>query len=196
MVLKPEPIFAAVESISAEPGTPILLMTPQGVPFKQKLAEELSKNGELIIICGHYEGFDERIRTLATHEVSLGDFVLTGGELPALTIVDAVGRLIPGVLGKQSSLAEESFVCGLLEGPQYTKPVEFRGMLVPEVLRSGDHKAVAQWRREESLRRTARGRPDLLANLKLPRRSRRSWMKFSIKSELCELTPSMCKDHA
>jgi len=167
MVLKPEPIFAAVESIQRAANSPVVLMTPQGVPFKQTDAESLSNEADIVLICGHYEGFDERIRTLCTHEISLGDYVLTGGELAALIIVDAVGRLKPGVLGKQISLADESFVSGLLEAPHYTKPPEFRGMAVPEVLRNGDHKAIAQWRRAEALKRTALRRPDLLAGVKL-----------------------------
>lgn len=172
MVLKPEPIYAAVESISRRQGDPVLLMTPQGVPFKQDQAQQWSDSVDIVLICGHYEGFDERIRSMATAEVSVGDFVLTGGELPALAVIDAIGRLIPGVLGKQTSLADESFVSGLLEAPQYTKPAQFRGMVVPEVLRSGDHQAVARWRRLEALRRTALRRPDLLASLELSRTER------------------------
>jgi len=167
MVLKPEPIFAAVESIAKPRSSPVLLMTPQGTPFKQRDAELLATETDIVIICGHYEGFDERIRTLATREISIGDFVLTGGELAALTVIDAVGRLIPGVLGKQISLAEESFNASLLEGPQYTKPPEFRGMLVPEILRSGHHKAVATWRRKEAVKRTVLRRPDLVENAEL-----------------------------
>jgi len=162
MVLKPEPMFACVESIRRQPESPVLLMTPQGRPFTQELAAQLAHESDITFICGHYEGFDERIRTLATMEVSLGDYVLTGGELPALTIIDAVGRLVPGVLGKMVSLAHESFNDGILEGPQYTKPAEFRDMCVPEVLRSGDHKAVDIWRRERALEETFRNRPDLL----------------------------------
>ena len=162
MVLKPEPMFACVESIKRPPTSPVLLMTPQGRPFDQALAAELAQESDITFLCGHYEGFDERIRSLATMEVSLGDFVLTGGELPALAVVDAVGRLIPGVLGKMVSLANESFNDGLLEGPQYTKPAEFRDMVVPEILRSGDHQKVGRWRREKALEETWRNRPDLL----------------------------------
>jgi tRNA (guanine37-N1)-methyltransferase len=173
MVLKPEPIFAAVESISRPGNSPVLLMTPQGSVFRQSDAAALSGESDIVIICGHYEGFDERIRTLATREISLGDYVLTGGELPALVVIDAVGRLVPGVVGKQTSLADESFVAGLLEAPQYTKPVEFRGMVVPDVLRSGDHKAVADWRRLESLKRTALRRPDLLDSVELTNQEQR-----------------------
>jgi tRNA (guanine37-N1)-methyltransferase len=167
MVLKPEPFFAAVESISNWQHSPVILTTPQGQPFKQSLADDMATKTDIIILCGHYEGFDERIRTLATHEVSIGDFVLTGGELAALTMIDAIGRLVPGVLGKTMSLAEESFTDGLLEPPQYTKPAEFRGMHVPEILRSGDHKAMTKWRRRESLKRTLKRRPDLLQTVQL-----------------------------
>lgn len=162
MVLKPEPMFAALESIQRPAGSPVLLMTPQGLPFSQEQACALSQEKDITLICGHYEGFDERIRTLATVEVSLGDFVLTGGELPALAVIDAVSRLVPGVIGKAISLHNESFVDGLLEGPQYTKPVEYRGMLVPEVLRSGNHREIARWRRQEALKRTLARRQDLL----------------------------------
>lgn len=167
MVLKPEPFFAAVESIEGWNTAPILLTSPQGKPFKQEMADQFASGSQIIIMCGHYEGFDERIASLATHEVSLGDFVITGGELAALAIIDAVGRLVPGVLGTQMSLAEESFTHGLLEPPQYTKPAEFRGMVVPEILRSGDHKAIEKWRRAQSIKRTAERRPDLLDAAKL-----------------------------
>lgn len=167
MVLKPEPFFAACESIEKTPGSPVLLMTPQGSIFTQDLAHTLAEQEHITLICGHYEGFDERIRTLATHEVSIGDYVLTGGELAALTVIDAVGRLIPGVIGKSISLAHESFVDGVLEGPQYTKPAEFRGMSVPEILRSGNHSAIERWRRKQALKRTLNRRPDLFAKLNL-----------------------------
>jgi len=172
MVLKPEPFFAAMESITRKADAPVLLMTPQGMPFKQNLAQSLSTESDITIICGHYEGFDERIRSLATHEVSIGDYVLTGGELSALTVIDAVGRLIPGVIGKSISLANESFVGSLLEGPQYTKPPEFRGMEVPDVLRSGNHQLVARWRRQQALKRTFQRRPDLLAEADLDKDDR------------------------
>ncbi len=173
MVLKPEPFFAAVESVERKSDSPVLLMTPQGLPFKQELAESLSGWQHIVIICGHYEGFDERIRTLATHEVSAGDFVLTGGELPALIVIDAVSRLVPGVVGKPTSLYRESFVDGLLEGPQYTKPPLFRGMAVPEILRSGNHEEVARWRRQQALKRTLERRPDLIARAELSESDRR-----------------------
>jgi tRNA (guanine37-N1)-methyltransferase len=167
MVLKPEPIFAALEAIQRAQNSPVCLLTPQGQTFSQRMAEALSEEQDITLICGHYEGFDERIRSLATMEISIGDFVVTGGELPALTLLDAVGRLIPGVLGKFDSAAEESFNNSLLEAPHYTKPAEFRGMIVPEILRSGDHKAIALWRRQQALKRTLDRRPDLLSNASL-----------------------------
>lgn len=183
MVLKPEPFFSAVESIENWQSSPVILTTPQGMPFKQALADELATKYDIIMLCGHYEGFDERIRTLATHEVSIGDFVLTGGELAALTMIDAIGRLVPGVLGKTMSLAEESFTDGLLEPPQYTKPAEFRGMHVPEILRSGDHKAVTKWRRRESLKRTLQRRPDLLNSVTLSDEEKRLLSELSASDE-------------
>lgn len=167
MVLKPEPFYAAFESIQRKENTPVLLTSPQGKPFKQELAWSLSRETDITILCGHYEGFDERISSLTTMELSTGDYVLTGGELAALTVIDAVGRLVPGVIGKSISLARESFEDGLLEGPQYTKPPVFRDMEVPEVLRSGNHKDIERWRRQESLKRTLKIRPDLLADARL-----------------------------
>lgn len=167
MVLKPEPFFAAFESIERQAASPVLLTTPEGVPFKQEHAQALSREQDVTLFCGHYEGFDERIRTLATMEVSLGDYVLTGGELPSLAVIDATARLVPGVVGKHISVFEESFADGLLEGPAYTKPPEFRGMEVPEVLRGGNHKEITRWRRQQALRRTLERRPDLLASAKL-----------------------------
>ncbi len=174
MVLKPEPFFAAFESIERSAGSPVLLMSPQGERFAHNSAARLAETEvDITILCGHYEGFDERIRTLATHEYSMGDYVLTGGELAALVVIDAVGRLVPGVVGKHLSVQTESFVDGLLEGPQYTKPVEFRGMMVPEVVRSGNHKLIAAWRRQEALRRTFERRPDLLEAAELDKADRR-----------------------
>jgi len=173
MVMKPEPLYAAFESIKRIDESPVILTSPRGQPFTQKLAHQFSENPtkELTIICGRYEGIDERVAKLATHEISMGDFILTGGELPALAFIDAIARLIPGVIGKALSLVDESFGQGLfqdiLEAPQYTKPPEFRGMLVPEVLRNGDHKAIAKWRREEALRITHERRPDLLEKASL-----------------------------
>ncbi len=167
MVLKPEPFFAAFDEIHRSSHSPVLLMTPQGCPFTQELAIKLSREEEITIICGHYEGFDERIRSLATCELSVGDYILTGGELAALVVIDSVGRLLPGVVGKPASTANESFADGLLEGPQYTRPLVFRGMKVPPILLSGDHKKIAKWRREKALERTWLRRPDLLAKVDL-----------------------------
>ncbi len=173
MVLKPQPIFDAVDHVRKQGGAVamerVLLMTPTGRPFTQRLAQELSEtDGRLIFICGHYEGFDERIaQHLATDEVSLGDFVMTGGEIAAMAMVDATVRLLPGVLGNEASAEEESFVTGLLEYPQYTRPAEFRGLKVPDVLLSGHHARIAQWRRGQALYRTWRRRPDLLAQAEL-----------------------------
>ena len=165
MVMKPEPLFAAVEAVY-ESG-PIILMSPQGRVFTQAVARELAQQPRITLICGHYEGVDERIREhLATDEISLGDFVLTGGELAAMVIVDAVSRLLSGVLAPGST-EEESHAAGLLEYPQYTRPPEFRGWHVPETLLSGNHAAIARWRRKEALRRTRARRPDLLARADL-----------------------------
>jgi tRNA (guanine37-N1)-methyltransferase len=173
MVLKPEPFYAAFESIERAPASPVILMTPQGRPFKQETANRLSEETDITLICGHYEGFDERIRSLCTDEISLGDFVLTGGELPSLAIIDSTARLVPGVIGKMISLVNESFVDGLLEGPAYTKPPVFRDMEVPEVLRGGNHRAVEKWRRQQALKRTAERRPDLLPTAKLDAEDRK-----------------------
>ena len=162
MVLKPEPIFAAFDDIERPADSPVVMMSPQGEPLKHKRALALSGEDCITLICGHYEGFDERIRSLATLELSIGDYVLTGGELAALVVIDSVGRLVPGVLGKGASLLSESFSDGILEGPQYTKPPMYNEMEVPAIVRSGDHKAIARWRRLEALRRTVDRRPDLL----------------------------------
>ncbi len=164
MVMKVEPVFAAVESIcGAEPGFPIILMTPQGRPFSHAVAQELAREPRLALICGRYEGVDERIREhLVTDEISIGDYVLTGGELPALIILDALSRLQPGVLGDPDGAFDDSHANGLLEYPHYTRPPEFRGWQVPEVLLSGNHARIEKWRREQSLLRTLRRRPDLL----------------------------------
>ena len=169
MVMKPEPIFAAVEAIlGEETGVPVILLTPQGRLFTQAIAAELSHHRRMLLLCGRYEGVDERVRQyLATDEISIGDFVLTGGELAAMIIVDAVTRLLPGVLGDPGATFEDSHACGLLEGPHYTRPLVFRGWEVPEVLRSGNHAAIARWRREQALRRTFERRPDLLARADL-----------------------------
>ncbi len=163
MLLKPEPIFAAVESLPVLPQREIILMTPQGQPLDQPLLKDLATNyQQLVLICGHYEGVDERIRqNLVTKEVSLGDFVLTCGEIPALTLINGVTRLLPGTVGKEASLKAESFETELLDYPQYTRPAEYRGLQVPEVLRSGNHKLIDQWRKEEQIKRTRDRRPDL-----------------------------------
>ncbi|WP_114994076.1 tRNA (guanosine(37)-N1)-methyltransferase TrmD [Synechococcus sp. UW179A] len=163
MVLKPEPVFAAFESIPFSPRRRVLLMTPQGQPLTQPDLQRWADNyDQLVLLCGHYEGFDERIRSLADEEVSLGDFVLTGGELPAMTIINGVVRLLPGTVGTPASLLEESHSDLLLEHPHYTRPADFRGMRVPDVLRSGDHGAIAKWRQQQREQRTADRRPDLL----------------------------------
>ncbi|RME39773.1 MAG: tRNA (guanosine(37)-N1)-methyltransferase TrmD [Deltaproteobacteria bacterium] len=164
MVMKVEPVARALDALRDErPGARVLLMTPQGRRFDQAMARRLAREPGLIFVCGRYEGIDERIRSLVDDEISIGDVVLTGGELPAMLVIDAVARLIPGVLGSAGSLEDESFADGLLEYPQYTRPAEFRGMKVPEVLLSGDHGAIARWRRREQLRRTLARRPELLA---------------------------------
>ncbi|MHA6529289.1 tRNA (guanosine(37)-N1)-methyltransferase TrmD [Paenibacillus sp. BAC0078] len=169
MVLKPDPIFAAVEHVldasgNVEPVKPrIILMCPQGQPYNQRIAEELAQEQHLIFICGHYEGYDERIRAhLVTDELSVGDYVLTGGELPALTVIDSVVRLQPGALGNETSAVTDSFSTGLLEYPHYTRPAEFRGWKVPDILLSGHHANIEVWRREQALQRTLERRPDLL----------------------------------
>jgi tRNA (guanine37-N1)-methyltransferase len=164
MVLKPEPVFEAVESISSQgAGYPIILLTPQGRVFNQSIALELSQHEKIALICGRYEGVDERIRGhLVTDEISIGDYVLTGGELPALILMDAVARLLPGVLGDPDGATDDSHASGLLEYPHYTRPPEYRGESVPEILLSGDHAKIAKWRREQSLLRTLERRPDLL----------------------------------
>lgn len=164
MLLTPEPIFDAVTAITKGAKPRVILLCPQGERFTQKKAEELAREDHLVFICGHYEGFDERIREhLVTDELSLGDFVLTGGETAAMVMIDAVVRLLPGALPKASSHEDDSFSSGLLEFPQYTRPEDFRGMTVPDVLLSGNHAKIAEWRRTESLRRTLLRRPDLLA---------------------------------
>ena len=175
MVLKPEPIFEAVEAIKSdlhseeESGAlPIILLTPQGRLFSQQIALELSRHSHLVLICGHYEGVDERVREhLVTDEISIGDYVLSGGELAAMVVVDAIVRLVPGVLGSSASAIDDSHATGLLEYPQYTRPAVYQGWAVPEVLLSGNHAQIAKWRRKQTVIRTAKRRPDLLdkANL-------------------------------
>ena len=175
MVMRPEPLFAAVEAIQplAEPSAKVVLLTPQGRPLDSALAAELAERPRLLLICGRYEGVDERVSEhLVDREVSVADVVLSGGEIPALLLIDAVARRIPGVLGAEESLDEESFDEGLLEYPQYTRPREFRGWEAPAVLLSGHHAEVARWRREQRLRRTRARRPDLLAGAALTEQER------------------------
>jgi tRNA (guanine37-N1)-methyltransferase len=198
MVMKPEPIFNAVETVLAHPpgwalelgdtraeapapglpgtppGVPVILLSPQGRTFSQAIARELTGHARLALVCGRYEGFDERVRTLlATDEISIGDFVISGGELAASVVVDAVTRLLPGALGCQTGASDDSFATGLLEYPQYTRPPTFRGQSVPEILVSGDHARVARWRREQALLRTWQRRPDLLQTASLSDADRR-----------------------
>ncbi len=165
MVMKPEPIFAAIEAVYVS--GPIILLTPQGRLFNQQIAQELSREPRITLLCGHYEGIDERVRQhLITDEISIGDYVLTGGELAAMVVLDAVSRLLPGVLASEST-QEESHTSGLLEYPQYTRPPDFRGWRIPDILLSGHHAEIARWRRKESLRLTRQRRPDLFARLDL-----------------------------
>ncbi|MCG7376960.1 tRNA (guanosine(37)-N1)-methyltransferase TrmD [Paenibacillus sp. ACRSA] len=196
MVLKPDPIFAAVEDIldqREEATVPtlkaprIVLMCPQGETFTQQKAEELVQEDHLIFICGHYEGYDERIREfLVTDELSIGDYVLTGGELPAMVAIDSVVRLIPGVLGNETSAVTDSFSTGLLEYPHYTRPPEFRGMKVPDVLLSGHHLNIDAWRREQSLLRTLERRPDMLESAELTDKERIWLEELRLKKEKSE----------
>jgi tRNA (guanine37-N1)-methyltransferase len=169
MVLKPEPVFCAVESVlGAQPDCPVILLTPQGRLLSQQVVVELAQHERLALICGRYEGVDERVREhLVTDEISIGDYVLTGGELGAMIMVDAVARQIPGVLGARWAAEDDSHATGLLEGPHYTRPAVFRGWPVPEVLVSGNHAAIERWRREEALRRTWQRRPELLQSAPL-----------------------------
>jgi len=180
MVLKPEPIFEAVESIKGESATvPIILLTPQGRLFSQQIAQELSGYSRLILICGHYEGVDERVREhLATDEISIGDYVLSGGELAAMVVIDAAVRLLPGVLGSAASPLDDSHVAGLLEYPQYTRPASYRGWSVPEVLLSGNHAQIANWRREQAVQRTCKRRPELLDKAELSSEEKRLVQKL------------------
>jgi tRNA (guanine37-N1)-methyltransferase len=181
MVMKPEPVFEAIESVLAQEAdlpqpepVPVILLTPQGRVFTQRVAEELSRYERIALLCGRYEGVDERIREhLVTDEISVGDYVLTGGELPALLIIDAVSRLLPGVLGDPTGAEDDSHAMGLLEYPHYTKPPEFRGWKVPEVLASGNHARIDAWRREQALARTFQRRPDMLDKAELSEKDRK-----------------------
>lgn len=169
MVMKAPPIVEAVEGVAhSADEAPVILMTPQGRVFTQKIAQELAQHPRLILVCGRYEGFDERVRQLvATDEISIGDYVLTGGELPAMILVDTIARLIPGVLGARWGAEEDSHAMGLLEYPHYTRPAEYRGLTVPEVLANGNHAEIDRWRRFQSLRRTWQRRPDMLLSAPL-----------------------------
>lgn len=186
MVLTPQPIFDAVESLTEGEGTKprTILLCPQGETLSQTKAEELAKENHLIFICGHYEGYDERIREyLVTDEISIGDYVLTGGELAAMVVIDSVTRLLPEVLGKAESHQEDSFSTGLLEHPHYTRPADFRGFKVPEQLLSGNHAKIEEWRNLESLKRTLQRRPDLLENQKLTDQQKKWLLELDKHSE-------------
>lgn len=177
MVMKPEPIFEAFDAVRAASPIPagrVLLMSPGGTPFSQSMAESFAREERLVFICGHYEGVDERVsQHLATDEISIGDYVLTGGELPAMVVIDAVARLVPGVLGCELSAVEDSFSMGILEHPHYTRPQEYRGLKVPEILLSGDHEKIRLWRRKEALKKTMKRRPDLIDETRLTDEDRR-----------------------
>ncbi len=180
MVLKPEPLFEAVEAVKGVAEMPVILLTPQGRLFNQRIAEELAGKEELILICGHYEGVDERVREhLVTDEISIGDYVLSGGEFAAMVVVDAVVRQLPGALGSEESVGDDSHSTGLLEYPQYTRPQSFRGWEVPDILLSGNHAEIERWRRGQSLRRTAERRPDLIQRVALSDKDRKlmAWME-------------------
>lgn len=174
MVMKPEPIFNAVEDIlGSPPACPVILLTPQGRTYNQQIAQELAALPRLALLCGRYEGIDERVREhLVTDEISVGDYVLTGGEIPAILVIDSITRLIPGALGDPDGAVDDSFASGLLEYPHYTRPAEFRGWRVPDVLLSGNHAQIERWRREQSLLRTWRRRPDMLDKIELNRKDR------------------------
>ena len=181
MVMKPEPFFAALSAIRARRGTPdaVILMSPAGERFTQQGAQRLAAVGHIVLLCGRYEGIDERVReALATEEISIGDYVLSGGEVPALVVIDAVARLRPGVVGDDQSVAADSFTRGLLDYPHYTRPAEYEGRPVPEVLLSGHHAEIRRWRRETALQRTKQRRPDLLATAALDA-DEREWLKRS-----------------
>lgn len=183
MVMKPGPIFQAVEDLDLSLHTRKLLLSPQGEIFLQSTAKELAEEEEILLLCGRYEGVDERVRSLFTEEISIGDYVLTGGEIPALVVIDAVARMIPGVLGKEESFRQDSFYQGLLDHPHYTRPRVFRGLSVPEVLLSGDHARIRAWRRQEAIRRTLKRRPDLLKDYPFSQKEREMLQGFMEKEE-------------
>lgn len=187
MVMKPEPIFRAVEKVQTK-DTKVLFMSPQGKKFDQNLAKELATEEHLVFLCGRYEGVDERIRQeVVDEEISIGDYVLTGGELPAMVLIDAIARMIPGVLGTQESAVEDSFYNGILDFPQYTRPETFRDLEVPEVLLSGNHQKIAEWRKKAALKRTLLRRPDLLEKTELDQREKE--LLAEVKAELREEEP-------
>lgn len=189
MVMGPEPLFICFDHLKEKHGGKlgrVIMMCPQGEPFTQEYAKELAEEEQLVIVCGHYEGIDERVReALITDEISIGDYVLTGGELPAMVVVDAVARMIPGVLGESASAEEDSFYHGLLEHPHYTKPREYRGMAVPEILLSGHHENIRKWRRRQSLLRTLERRPELLQEADLTKEDKK------VLRELLDLLKSL-----
>ncbi len=181
MVMNVDPIVRAIESVKQDrPNARTILMSPAGTPFSQEKAWELSREESLILVCGRYEGVDERVRHFIDEEISIGDYVLTGGEIPAMAVVESVARLVPGVVGDESSIVEESFSDDLLEYPQYTRPREFRGFKVPEILVSGDHSKIQDWQRQEALKKTARVRPDLLKKVKLTDQDKVALEQFNI----------------
>jgi tRNA (guanine37-N1)-methyltransferase len=183
MVMKPEPTLAAIQAVR-QAGQPVILMTPQGRLLSQRVAQELTQYPGLVLVCGRYEGFDERIRTLgADDEISIGDYVLTGGELPALILVDTIARLIPGVLGAEQGAAQDSHATGLLEHPHYTRPAMYEGLAVPAILQGGDHAAQERWRKAESLRRTWQRRPDLLLAPDLHLSEKERWLLADFAAE-------------
>jgi tRNA (guanine37-N1)-methyltransferase len=184
MIMKVEPIVAAVEGVLGDaPGRiPVILLSPQGRVLTQQVAQELAQHDHLALICGHYEGVDERVRQLVvTDEISIGDYVLTGGELPAMVLIDVLARLIPGVLGAPEAAADDSHATGMLEGPHYTRPAEFRGLSVPEVLANGHHAHIARWRRDQALRRTWQRRPELLITAALDEADQ--WVLMALSEE-------------
>jgi len=192
MVMKPEPIFSAIEEIEGNPPTcPIILLSPQGELLNHHIAEELSQEKNLALICGRYEGVDERVlEHLVTREISIGDYVLSGGELPALILIEAITRLLPGALGDPTGAADDSFASGLLEYPHYTRPAEFRGWKVPEVLFSGNHREIDSWRRKQALKRTLMQRPDLVNIEKMDKRDLKLLLELAKEMEL----PSFIKN--
>src|SRR3989337_3008195 len=190
MVMKPEPIFASVEDVlGSPPSCPLILLTPQGRTYTQQVAQELSAHPRIALLCGRYEGVDERVREhLVTDQISIGDYVVTGGEIPALLLIDSIARLIPGALGDPDGAMDDSFASGLLEYPHYTRPAEFRGWRVPDVLLSGNHAQIERWRRDQSLLRTHRRRPDLLDKFELNKKDREYLKK--LEQEESEQTPT------